>query len=253
MTGTIALAAVVAVVLTMPVYAVVSRGRPLDPDVARRPTTVLLGYWVRDWVMWMVTPLERALVASGVSPDVLNVSGAVMGLAAGLAYTRGSPELAGWCILVGGLADIMDGRVARARGLVSPYGEFLDSMLDRFSEVFAFVGLGLYVARIPTGVEATILAAGSSLLVSYARAKGDAVGVACRGGVMQRAERLVLLALTSLVDRLVTSAAGWPVGSLLVGALWLIGLGALGTAIYRTIFIARALRPNGTARSSKER
>jgi len=243
MTGTIALAAVVAIVLTMPVYAVVSRGRPLDPEVARRPATVLLGYWVRDWVMWMVTPLERALIGSGISPDVLNVLGAVMGFAAGVAYARGAPEIAGWFIILGGVADIMDGRVARARNLVSPYGEFLDSMLDRFSEVFAFVGLGLYLAPIPSGIPATVLAAGSSLLVSYARAKGDAVGVACRGGVMQRAERLVLLALTSLVDRLVTSSAGWHEGTMLLAAVWLIGLGALGTAIYRTLFIARALKP----------
>jgi phosphatidylglycerophosphate synthase len=248
MTGTLALAAVVIVVLTMPVYAVVSRGRPLDPEVARRPTTVLLGYWVRDWVMWVIAPLERAVIASGVSPDVLNVLGAVMGLAAGVAYAQRSAEIAGWCILLGGLADIMDGRVARARGLVSPYGEFLDSMLDRFSEVFAFVGLGLYLRGLPSGIPATVLAAGSSLLVSYARAKGDAVGVACRGGVMQRAERLVLLALTSLIDRLVTSAAGWPEGALLLAAVWLIGAGALGTAIYRTIFIARALRPGAPKR-----
>jgi CDP-diacylglycerol--glycerol-3-phosphate 3-phosphatidyltransferase len=165
-----------------------------------------------------------------------------MGVAAGVAYAQRLPEIAGWCILLGGLADIMDGRVARARGLVSPYGEFLDSMLDRFSEVFAFVGLGWYLAHIPSGVVATTLAAGSSLLVSYARAKGDAVGVACRGGVMQRAERLVMLALTSLIDPLVTSAAGWPEGTVLVATVWVIGAGALGTALYRTVFIARALR-----------
>ena len=243
MTGTIALAAVVLVLLTMPVYAVVSRARPIDPDVARRPTTVLLGTGGRDWVMWMITPLERAIIASGVSPDVLNVLGAVMGFAAGVAYVERLPALGGWCILLGGLADIMDGRVARARGLVSPYGEFLDSMLDRFSEVFAFVGLAVYLAALPTGILATTLAAGSSLLVSYARAKGDAVGVACRGGVMQRAERLVVLALTSILDAPITNALGWRPGMALVVAVWVIGLGALGTAIYRTLFIARALRP----------
>ena len=235
MTATIALAVVGAVLLTMPVYAVISRGRPIDPDVARRPATALLGYWIRDWVMWMIAPLERAVIASGVSPDVLNVVGALMGLAAGVAYVQASPALAGWFVLLGGLADIMDGRAARARGLVSLYGEFLDSMLDRFAEVFAFVGLATYLAGIPTGIVATALAVGSSLLVSYARAKGDAVGVACRGGVMQRAERLVVLALTSIVDQPVTSALGWAPGTLLVVAVWVIGLGALGTAIYRTI------------------
>jgi CDP-diacylglycerol--glycerol-3-phosphate 3-phosphatidyltransferase len=78
--------------------------------------------------------------------------------------------------------------------------------------------------------------------VSYARAKGDAVGVACRGGVMQRAERLVLLALASIFDRSIASVAGWAYGTLIFATVWVIGIGALGTALYRTVVIARALR-----------
>ena len=241
-TANIALLLVAVVLLTMPVFAIVSRGRPGDPDVATRPTTVILGRWIRDWVMWLIRPFERTLVASGVTPDALNVLGAVFGLAAGVAYVRGFTALAGWFILLGGIADILDGRVARARGLASRYGEFLDSMLDRFAEVFSFVGLAVYLSVTPAGALAVTLAAGSSLLVSYARAKGDAVGVACRGGVMQRAERLVLLALASIFDRSVISAAGWAEGTLIFSAVWVIGLGALGTALYRTVVIARALR-----------
>jgi len=241
-TANIALLLVGVVLLTMPVFAIVSRGRAGDPDVATRPTTVILGRWIRDWVMWLITPLERSLVASGITPDALNVLAAVFGLAAGVAYVRGSTALAGWFILLGGMADILDGRVARARGLASRYGEFLDSMLDRFAEVFTFVGLAVYLSVTPAGALAVTLAVGSSLLVSYARAKGDAVGVACRGGVMQRAERLVLLALASIFDRSVISAAGWADGTLIFSAVWVIGLGALGTALYRTVAIARALR-----------
>jgi len=241
----IALVLVAVVVLTMPVFAIVSRGRGGDPDVATRPTSVILGRWIRDWVMWLIAPLERSLIASGISPDALNVLGAVFGLAAGVAYIRASPALAGWFILLGGLADILDGRVARARGLASRYGEFLDSMLDRFAEVFAFVGLAAYLSVTPAGALAVTLAAGSSLLVSYARAKGDAVGVPCRGGVMQRAERLVLLALASIFDRSIASAAGWAYGTLLFATVWIIGLGALGTALYRTVAIARTLRSGG--------
>jgi phosphatidylglycerophosphate synthase len=242
MAAYIALGVIAFALLTMPVYALVSRGRPLDPDVARRPTTVLLGYWIRDWVMWVIAPLERALISSGVSPDALNITGALCGLVAGVAFAMHSPETAGCFILLGGMADIMDGRVARARGLVSNYGEFLDSMLDRFAEVFAFVGLGAYLWHRHYGLIAVTLAAGSSLLVSYARAKGGLVGVDQRGGVMQRAERLVLLALGSLLDGVVTRAADWRPGTLLLIVVWVIGIGALGTALYRTVAIARALR-----------
>jgi phosphatidylglycerophosphate synthase len=231
-----------AVLLTMPVFAVAARRRPRDADVARRPTTVLLGYWVRDWVMWLIAPLERALVRSGVSPDVFNYLGAGMGLLAGIAYARGATAAAGWCVLLGGLADILDGRIARARGIASARGEFLDSMLDRFAETFAFAGLALFLGPRPVAAAAAALALGASMLVSYARAKGDAVGVACRGGVMQRAERLVLLAVASLVDAPASAAAGWREGTVLTAAVVLIAAGALGTAAYRTAFVARALR-----------
>jgi phosphatidylglycerophosphate synthase len=241
----IALAAVVAVLLTMPLFAVVARSRPVDADVARRPTTMLLGTWIRDWVMWLIAPVERALIAARVSPDFFNYLGAALGLLAGIAYARQAPAVAGWCVLLGGLADIFDGRIARARGVASPYGEFLDSMLDRFAETFAFAGLALYFRGWPTAACAAALALGASMLVSYARAKGDAVGVACRGGVMQRAERLVLLAVASLADAPVTEAMHWRSGAVLMGAVVLIAIGALGTAAYRTAYIARALKERG--------
>src|ERR671937_285560 len=190
--------------LTMPVYAVSRRRRPLDPEVARRPATVLLGYWIRDWVMWLIAPAERAFVRARVSPDVFNYLGAAFGLAAGIAYARAALALAGWLVLFGGMADIFDGRVARARGITNSRGAFLDSTLDRFAETFSFVGLALYFAPRPWGVLAVALALGGSLPVSYARARGEALAVSCKEGLMQRAERLVILALASLLDAAVT-------------------------------------------------
>ena len=80
------------------------------------------------------------------------------------------------------------------------------------------------------------------MMVSHARAKGEAVGVDCRGGIMQRAERLVVLAVASLIDTPLTTALGWVPGVILLSAVTLIGLGSLGTAVYRTIFICKALR-----------
>jgi phosphatidylglycerophosphate synthase len=238
----VALAIAAGVVLTMPLFAIVARDRPMDSDVARRPTTILLGHWIRDWLMWLIAPIERALIALRISPDVFNFAGMVLGLFAGVAFVRGSLAVAGWLILLGGLCDIFDGRIARARGLSSPYGEFLDSMLDRFAETFAFMGLAVYFAPSIWAVLATALALGASLMVSYARAKGAVVGVDCRGGVMQRAERLVLLALAALLDGPLATAFDWRAGSVLLAAVCIIGVGALGTAAYRTWYIARALR-----------
>lgn len=228
--------------LTMPVYALVSRDRPIDPEVARRPKTILLGHWIRDWIMWVIGPMERGFVRLGISPDVFNFLGALLGLAAGVAFATGDFALAGWLVLLGGAADIFDGRIARARGLANKYGEFLDSTLDRFNETFAYTGLALRLAHTPWMSLATVLALGGSMLVSYTRAKGEALGVSCKGGIMQRAERLVLLAVAALLDAPLCAGAGWRSGTLLALAVAAIGVGSLGTGVYRTWYIARRLK-----------
>ena len=230
-----------AAVATMPVFALVSRNRPRDPDVARRSASAFLGFWVRDWLMWVIGPAERMLVRTGVSPDVFNYLGAAFGAAAGVLFAERALALAGWAILLGGLADVFDGRIARARGLTSRYGAFMDSTLDRFAEVFSFVGVTWYLSGTPWGAALSVTAICGSLLVSYTRARGEAVGVTGIGGVMQRAERLVLLALGALADRAVTSRWGWPDGSVLTAAVAIIAIGSMGTAIYRTASIAKAL------------
>lgn len=241
----IALSIVAFAVVTMPVYAVTTRGRPMDPEVARRPATALLGRWVRDWLMWLITPLERAFIRAGVSPDVFNYLGALLGLLAGVAYAAGALSTAGWLVLLGGLTDVFDGRIARARGIATARGAFLDSTLDRFAETFAYMGVALYFVDSYWGTLATITALGGSLLVSYARARGEALGVSCKEGLMQRAERLVLLALASILDAPVSQWLGWPHGALLGGIAAVIGLGSLGTAIYRTVTITQELGRRG--------
>ncbi len=235
---------VLVILMSLPAYAVAARRRPilLDADVAARPITLLLGRWIRGWVMWLIAPLERALVRGGVSPDALNYAGGAFGLAAGIAYAKGAVALGGEFLLLGGLSDILDGRIARARGVVSDHGEFLDSVIDRFSEMFAFVGLAVFFAPAFWGTLGTALALGGSMLVSYTRAKGALVGVDYRGGLMARAERLVLLAIGSLTDGPLCGYFGWRENSVLITVLIVIGVGATLTAAWRARVVLRELR-----------
>jgi CDP-diacylglycerol--glycerol-3-phosphate 3-phosphatidyltransferase len=239
--ATLGLLAAAALLATMPFYGLLAKGRPRDAEVAKRPRTVLLGYWVRDWLMWVIAPLERLFLMLGLPPIAFNWTGVAFGLAAGVAYARGSFAAAGWMVLLGGAADIFDGRIARARGMVSKAGAFLDSTLDRFAETFAYAGLVVWARSSSWGALAAVLALAGSLLVSYARARGEGLGVSYKGGLMQRAERLVLLALASLLDPALTPLLGWPPGRLLLWVVAFIGVASLGTAFYRTIAIARAL------------
>ena len=230
---------------SMPAFGVVARRRPRDPDVARRPATALLGHWLRDWFVWAVSPIERTAIRLRVPPDAFNVAGAACGLAAGAAYALDALPTAGGLVVAGGLADVLDGRIARAQGTVTGRGAFLDSTLDRFAESFALLGVVLYFSGRPLFVITAAAALAGSLLVSYARARGEAAGASIKGGLMQRAERLVLLALASLADPLATDAAGWPDGTVLGAALLLIACGSFGTATWRTVAVARALTRGG--------
>jgi len=237
----VALALAGLAVLSMPVFAVVRARRPGDPDVARRPATVLLGRWVRDWLMWAIGPFERLLIVLRIPPLAFNVLGVVCGAAAGLAYLRGAFGTGGWLVLLGGLADVLDGRLARAQNVVSPAGAFIDSTLDRFAEVFALAGLAAFYAAAPWRVLIVALALGGSLLVSYTRARGEGLGISYQGGVMARAERLVLLAVASLVEAWASPALGVPTGTVVLWTVAAIAVGSLGTALHRTVAIARAL------------
>jgi CDP-diacylglycerol---glycerol-3-phosphate 3-phosphatidyltransferase len=219
-------------------------GARRDPDAERRGSHLLMGAgdFLVHWFLWAITPLDRVAAALHLTPDFFNFAGLACGLASGVAIATGRLELGGWAIALGGVCDIMDGRVARARGLSSPYGTFIDSMLDRFVEVFAFLGFVVYLRGFAYGPLLAAAAITGSLLVSYARARGESVGVLCKEGLMQRAERLVLVFLACLLDRPLCAWRAWPPGTLVLWTSALIAAGTFTTAVHRTIWIAGKLR-----------
>ncbi len=212
-------------------------------EVARRGSFVM-GDWVREWFYWFFSPVGRFSVRTALAPEVFNALGLVLGLAAGFAFAVGALPLGGGLVLLSGITDAFDGMVARARGVVSTYGAFLDSTLDRFTEVAVFAGLAAHY-REPLPVLIIVSGLGGSLLVSYTRARGESLGVVCKIGVMQRAERILLLGFGPIVDPTLCAAFGWTVGSVLLGILALIALGSVGTAVFRTIWISQRLRAGG--------
>jgi CDP-diacylglycerol--glycerol-3-phosphate 3-phosphatidyltransferase len=230
-------------ILSMPVFAVTRRGQR-DADAERKGSRFLLGVgdFLIHWFMWAIGPLERLLLGLGATPNHMNAGGVVFGLLSGLLIGLGHLEAGGWAIALAGVCDILDGRLARFQQVASPYGKFIDSTLDRFVETFAFLGFAVYFGGRDLGALLVTAALGGSLLVSYAQARGETVGVSGSGGLMQRAERLVLTILGCLLDPTVTRAVGWNEGTLLLGILAVIAVGAMGTAIYRTVWIAGRLK-----------
>jgi CDP-diacylglycerol--glycerol-3-phosphate 3-phosphatidyltransferase len=226
---------------SMPVYAVVGARRPDRLESSSRGKFVLGGF-LRSWFYWAVHPVVATAVALGLTPTFFNILGVVFGVAGGVAFATGNPALGGWGILLGGAADAIDGRIARAQGVAGPRGAFLDATLDRFAEFGVFVGLALWFRNDPLALALVSVGLGGSLTVSYARARGEVEGVLCTAGVMQRAERLLALGFGGLLDPVLAPRIGsGDPGGFLFWAVALVAVGTLGTALYRTVWIAGRL------------
>jgi CDP-diacylglycerol---glycerol-3-phosphate 3-phosphatidyltransferase len=225
----------------MPLYALGTARHGRDPHEIEDRGSFVLGGFVRSWFYWFVGPIERAALALRMSPTAFNLMGVAFGVLAGVLFALGRPNPAGWAVLLGGAMDVLDGRIARARGMADDRGAFLDSTLDRFAEVGALVGLAVLFRADAWAVTAVGAALGGSLLVSYARARGESVGIVCKVGVMQRAERLLLVGFGGVLDPSVTAALGWAPGALLLGLIALVAVGTVATAVYRTMWIAARL------------
>ena len=200
---------------------------------------------VKDAGVALTAPLARALIQGGVHPNVITTVGTVILLGSGLAFGVGKIRLGGVLLLVSGFFDILDGQVARQGGLVTAFGAFYDSTLDRVGESAVFAGLAIYFLHgpLPTSlvapaVGAAIAALATSLLVSYARARAEGVGVECRVGIAARAERVLLLGVPAIIFGGGSRADG-------VMLFWIVVVLAFVSAvtvIQRIVHVARVAR-----------
>ncbi len=235
--------------LSMGLYALLGARRDRDASAKGSQLVLGVGNFLVHWFMWVLGPVDRWARGAGVSPEALNYAGLALGLAAGTAIGLGHLALGGVAVVLGGVCDILDGRVARARGLTSDFGKFIDSTLDRFVEAFVFLGVVVYLRNETAGPLAAAAALAGSLLVSYARARGESTGLEYKGGLMQRAERIVLISLACFGETPVQHGLGWPAGRLALCLIGVIALGTLATAAYRTVWIATHLRRREAPRS----
>lgn len=165
-------------------------------------------------------PVGANLRRAGVKADHLTAFGVLMSGAAAIAIANGA--LRGGLLLLAltAIPDVLDGAVAKASGTASARGAFFDSTMDRVADALLLGGVAWYLQTTEPGHISLLPMAvlGASLLVSYERAKAEALGFDARGGLMERAERLLLLALALLFD------------SLLIPALWVMLVLTLFTA-----------------------
>jgi phosphatidylglycerophosphate synthase/putative flippase GtrA len=172
------------------------RGQHHDAEMASRPTTAILGPFVRHFFAWLMQPLFRAFRASGLPADAVTILSTLISMGAGVALAAGRFALGGWLYILSGALDFVDGRLARLTGTASPRGAALDSVLDRYADTAVLIGLAWYY-RDSWVLLAVLGALAGSLLTSYVRARGEGLGVSMKEvGVAQRAERIAILGST---------------------------------------------------------
>lgn len=193
----------------------------------RKKGFTFLPDFIKSWFTGLIDPPIELLVRLNVHPNFFTVLGFVITCIGAYLYAVQEIRLAGLLILFGGLCDIIDGKVARKAGLSSNFGAIFDSTLDRYSEFIMFFGVGIYFMKLDNSLSTltvvfAFLALGGSMLVSYVRARAEGLGYECKVGVMQRAERIVYIGISSMIHTYV-----------LMAVLWLIAVLANFTVIQR--------------------
>ena len=158
---------------------------------------------------WVLGSIVNLLAALRVNPNILTLIGLVISIFAAVLFARGMFTWAGLVVLFAGIFDMVDGEVARRTGRVTKFGAFFDSSIDRYSDMVLFVGLVIWYAKIDRIFYAALVVISliGSIMTSYTRARAESLIPACKAGFLERPERIVLLIIGALTNRL--GAAMW--------------------------------------------
>jgi phosphatidylinositol phosphate synthase len=177
-----------------------------------------------------VKPLGAGLRKTGLTPDHLTVVGLLIGVGAAFAIGAGALRLGLLLVVLAALPDLLDGALAKASGAASPRGAFFDSTIDRITDALLLGGIAWYLASTESAhmtlLPFAVMAVSS--LISYQRAKAESLGIEAKGGLMERAERIIAICIGLL----------FPV--LLVPILWIMLALTSVTAVQRFVKVWRA-------------
>jgi len=186
------------------------------------------------------------LIESRLTPNAISLTGLVLNVAAAVLITQRLFVLAGVTFIVGSVMDTLDGRYSRMSGKGTPFGAFLDSTLDRAEEGIVLTAIAAYFAKYKQddlAVAAVVISVLGSLLVSYTRARAEALGVECKVGVANRAVRVVILSIGLVFAR----GAGLGDFSLLKPAIYALAVLTSVTVLQRVFHVRSELNRSSAA------
>ncbi|MET0628807.1 MAG: CDP-alcohol phosphatidyltransferase family protein [Acidimicrobiia bacterium] len=186
-------------------------------------------------------PVGRGLGKAGISADGLTMIGLGFAVATAFAVATGHLLWGVLGLILTGLPDILDGSVARTSGRATPRGAFFDSVCDRVADAVIFLGVAWYLADEGSHLPILVMAVlALSMLITYERARAESLGFVARGGLMERAERMVLLGIGLAFD-------------ILVPILWIMLVLTAFTAVQRFVKVWRQATPERARRTRRTR
>src|SRR5581483_5629560 len=173
----------------------------------------------------IINAIVRWLALSRIHPNVLTFIGLMINIWAAYLFAAGSFRWAGVVVIGAGLFDMVDGRVARASNQVTRFGGFFDSVIDRYSDLALYMGLLVYYASINRFfyIVLTAVVMTGSVMTSYARARAENTIPKCKVGFLERPERIVLIIIGALFNRM-------------AAVLWVIAVLSNWTVVHRMIY-----------------
>jgi CDP-diacylglycerol---glycerol-3-phosphate 3-phosphatidyltransferase len=163
----------------------------------------MLNVLARARISRVLDPVGAALARAGVSPDVVTVVGTIGVVVGSLVFVaRGQLLIGGLVVSVSVLTDMLDGAIARASGRTSRWGAFLDSTMDRIADGAAFGALAFWLATEGRKSEAAaaLFCLVAGVIVSYAKARAEGLGLRCDVGIAERSERLIIAGIGALLE-----------------------------------------------------
>ncbi|MGC4106576.1 MAG: CDP-alcohol phosphatidyltransferase family protein [Thermomicrobiales bacterium] len=179
----------------------------------------------------------------GITPNMATVIGLLLNCVVAAIIAFGHPVWGGILLLVASAFDMVDGAIARSTGKVSKFGGFLDSTLDRYSEIVVYIGLLIWMNTTANDHLASVLivvASSGALMISYARARAEAIGYSASVGLVARPERVVLLAICLIIQQPL-----W--------ALWILAIATHLTAFARIFHVWRLTEADAKAEATAKR
>lgn len=195
-----------------------------------------LRYLLRDKVSkWFEEPLSGVLIRIGITPNIATLTGVLITVCGAVFIVYGQFIIAGVCIMLGAIFDLIDGSIARRTNKISDKGALMDSVMDRVSEGTVLLALVIWFSSPENneriGIILGFLAFAGSIMVSYIRARAEGLGLRGNSGFLTRPERVVIVIVTLML--------GYP-----IWGLWILGIGTPLSAIHRFLDAFRESNDN---------